>query len=168
MTFAADKHATRNMVRRVTVVEVDDTKPQQTMWVKGLYEEEIKGAYRQQGFGMSTVPPTDSEGMAYSLAGRPDQIFFMEGEHKDHRPVDKKPGESVLYDAFGNKISLHKDSNGGQTEITMDGAGKVTVKGTEGIELEDASGITLTGPVHIEGDMTQNGIHTDNNGPHTA
>jgi len=167
MFFPSDQHGNRNSVRRVTVYQVDDSKPQQTIWAKGLYKEEIKFGYRQQGFGLSTVPPEGSEGMAFEIAGRPDQMFFLESEHKDHRPTNKKPGESVLYDANGNSISLLKDSNGGQVEIKIDGAGKVSIKGTEGTSVEDASGITLTGPVHIDGDVTTTGSITSA-GAHVA
>lgn len=167
MYFPMDQHGHRNVMRRVTVYEVDDTQPQQYVWAKGLYKEEIKFGYRAQGFGLSTVPPKDSEGYAFSLAGRPDQMFFLESEHPDYRPKDKKPGESVLYDANGNAISLVKDSNGGQTEIIIDGSGKVSIKSTEGLTLEDSSGITLTGPVQINGDVNTTGDITST-GNHTA
>ena len=156
MTYAADKHGSRNSLRRVTVMEVDDSKPQQTLYVKGMYEEEIKGAYRQQGFGVSSMPPVGSEGLAFTVAGRPDQILFLESEHKDHRPTNQEGGSNVLYDANGNKITMNGEGN------THD-ASKHTFNGP----VEINGDVTINGNITQEGDFSQDGVHTDDNGTHS-
>ena len=176
--YPTDQHAHRNAIRRIIVKEVDDSKPQQKITASGLYSEEIKMGYRNQDFGVSSVPPIDSEGYALSLAGRTDQIFMMGTEHKDHRPTNKKPGETFLYDANGNVISMVKDSNGGSVEIKVDGAGKVTVKGAKSVTVESAESVTVkgdqgisidsgSGAVTVKGDINQTGSLTST-GSHTA
>lgn len=140
MNFPLDLHNGRNSVRRVTVVDIDDSKPQQTIWAKGLYGEEIRYAYRGQGHGLSTLPPIGSEGFAVSLAGRPEQMFFIEGEHKDHRPTNQAPGDAVLYDAWGNTIKME------QAGVTHTN-GKHTFNGE----------VIINGPVTITGELNQTG-----------
>lgn len=143
-------------MRRVTVMEIDDANPQQTIWAKGLYGEEIKGAYRAQGHGLSTVPPVGSEGFAFSLAGRPDQMFFLESEHPDHRPKGQQPGDAVLYDAYGNTIKME---SGGVTHNNT----KHTFNGP----IEINGDVTINGNITHDGDMSTSGEHTDSNGQHS-
>lgn len=147
MYFPADQHGHRNVIRRVIVYQVDDTKPQQKIWAHGLYKEEIKWAYRNQDFGLTSVPPLQSEGYAYSLAGRPDQIYFLNYENpptdEGKRPLNKKPGETVLYDAFGNTIKLHKPSNNDVNEIHIESSqGKLTAEGDKDVLLQSKSETT--------------------------
>lgn len=168
--YPADQHGHRNIIRRVEVIEVDDKLPQQKMWVKGLHGEEIKNAYRAQPFGLSSVPPAGSEGYAFSMAGRPDQIFFLVTEHKDYRPVDKKPGETFLYDQFGNIISMVKDSNDGKIEIIVNSVdGKVTVKGAKTVTVESGEDVNVKAPqVKVEAPTEITGYLTTGSGMTSA
>ncbi len=109
--FAADHHLGRNLMRRVEVIAVDDTGPIQMVTVKGLADEEYKLPLRGQGFGMTSVPPVGSLGYLYAANGRPDQAFLMGLEHPEHRPRDRKEGETVLYALLGTLIEMTDDGD---------------------------------------------------------
>jgi len=93
--FPGDMHIGRSVIRRVEVVEVDDTGTQQLITAKGLAGEQFKTAYRAQVHGSSGVPPAGSEGYVLFSQGRPDQAFVVGVEHKDHRPRGMAPGDKV-------------------------------------------------------------------------
>ena len=97
--WEADIHGPRNVMRRVEVVKVEDKGEIQEVTVMGLEEEEYKLAYRGQPHGLTSVPPVGSVGYLFVANGRPDQSFLMGCEHPDHRPKDRKPGESEQYGA---------------------------------------------------------------------
>ena len=109
MTYAADRHIGRNVLRRVEVVEVDDTGPQQLVIVKGLAGEIMRLPYRAQYFGASGNPPPGSDGLALLIGGRPDQAVLIGIEHQDHRPRNIGVGEKVLYNAHGDIIKIFKE-----------------------------------------------------------
>ena len=109
MTYAADRHIGRNVLRRVEVVEVDDTGPQQLVTVKGLPGELMLLPYRAQYFGASGNPPPGSDGLALLIGGRPDQAVLIGIEHQDHRPKNIGVGEKVLYNAHGDIIKIFKE-----------------------------------------------------------
>ena len=146
MYFPSDQHLGRGTITRVTVREINDEETQQTLWVDGMKAQQMKDAYRAQGHGLSTVPPVGSEGIAFSLAGRPDQTFFLESEHKDHRPKGQKPGDSVLYDAYGNTIKMEEGAVT-HTNSLHKFEGPVEINGD----------VTITGAVDITGELTQTG-----------
>jgi phage gp45-like len=122
MSYFDQDDAVATMMRRATVKSVDDTGTQQIVTWTGLKGEEGK-AYRQQGHGSSSVPPVGSEGYLSALGGRSDRMLFHDGEHKDHRPKKQSPGDTVIYDAHGQAISLVKKS------LRIVGADTVTIVG---------------------------------------
>lgn len=97
MTFAADRHIGRSMVRRVEVVEVDDSGEIQTITVQGLDGEFFELPLRNQPHGLSGVPPVGSVGILTMVNGRPDMAQLSNLEHPDLRPKNYKPGETVGY-----------------------------------------------------------------------
>lgn len=136
MSYFDGDDAVRTMLRRARVTKVDDDGTQQIVHWSGLARESGK-AYRQQGHGLSTVPPVGSEGFVTALGGRSDRLLFQQGEHKDHRARKQKPGDTVLYDAHGNAVSLIEKN------IRIVSGGTVTIK---------APKIVLDGEVHLGGE----------------
>ncbi|GJE54585.1 phage baseplate assembly protein domain-containing protein [Methylobacterium thuringiense] len=136
MSFFDQDDAVATMVRRASVKKVEDDGTQQIVTATGLKGEEFK-IYRQQGHGLSTVPPVGSEGYVTALGGRSDRMQFHQGEHKDHRPRKMKGGDTVLYDAHGNAISLVEKN------IRHVSSGTITFT---------APKIILNGEVHLGGE----------------
>jgi phage baseplate assembly protein V len=110
MTFRADTHIGRSVMRRVEVLEIDDTGPIQKLTVKGLEGEVFKVAMRGQPHGLTGVPTKGSIGYVYMANGRPDQSFFMAIEDPNLRPKNRQPGETIVYGKQGQK--LEQDANG--------------------------------------------------------
>jgi phage gp45-like len=91
---------------RITVADVDDAGPQQFVHATGLMGQDIGRMVRVQHFGLSSVPPAGSEGHGLALGGGADRLFALGLEHPGLRPQNTPPGGTVLYDAFGDAISL--------------------------------------------------------------
>jgi hypothetical protein len=108
--FAADEHAGRSSVRRVEVIEVDDSGPIQRVTVKGLDGEVYKLAMRGQGFGLTGVPKVGYVGYLYGANGRPDQAYLGNLEDPNIRPKDRAEGETVIY---GDKNQAMEMTEGG-------------------------------------------------------
>ncbi|UMY19139.1 phage baseplate assembly protein [Methylobacterium organophilum] len=139
MAYFDNDDAVRTMLRRAAIKKVEDDGTQQIVTATGLKGEEFK-VYRQQGHGVSSVPPIGSEGFVLALGGRSDRMLFLQGEHKDHRPSKQKAGDTVIYDAHGNAISLVEKN------IRLVSGGTITLKGQK---------IVLDGEVHLGGEGGQ-------------
>lgn len=108
--FYADGHIGRSAMRRVKVVEVDDTGPIQMITVQGLKGEFFKFPYRGQPHGMTSFPTVGSVGYVFLASGRPDQAFLMGLEDPQLRPKSRVEGETVVYAKEGQTAEF--DSNG--------------------------------------------------------
>jgi phage baseplate assembly protein V len=133
-----DEHddAIRTLLRRVSVVDVDDSGTQQRLTLEGLASEEFSRVVRSQHFGLSSVPPKGAEGLILAQGGRSDRAHVLGLEHKDHRPRNQEVGDVVLYDAHDNAISLVKKN------LRIVGSDTVTIKGAK---------IVLEGNVYLGG-----------------
>lgn len=109
--WQADRHATRNVMRRVKVVAVDDRPEIQEVTVEGLADEEIKLPLRGQPHGLSSNPRPGAVGYAFLANGRPDQAFLMGLEHPEDRVKDAKEGESHQYAAKSQRMAILKNGN---------------------------------------------------------
>lgn len=96
----------QTMLRRVKLLELDDSGTLQKMRLSGLKGEELADVPRVQPFGLSTNPPVGSEGVLLALGGRSDRGMVLGVESPSHRPTAREPGSTVIYDAFGNVASL--------------------------------------------------------------
>lgn len=110
-SFYADMHAGRGMIRRVEVIEVDDTGESQVVTMMGLADEIFKISMRGQGHGLSGVPRKGAIGHLFFAGGRPDQAFVLNLEHPDDRIKNLESGEAVSYGAAGQTIKHDKDGN---------------------------------------------------------
>ena len=158
MNYFADLDISRNMIRRVQVIEVDDSGSQQLVRVTGLQGEEFRFPYRGQYFGATGVPPVGSDGFAMLIGGRPDQAFLIAIEHKDHRLRDMKSGEKAIYDAHGNVVKLLDGP-----KIEVESPHEVVVKApTVTIDADTLAinaNIRLVGNIKQEGKIESTGAH---------
>lgn len=109
--WQADRHATRNVIRRVKVVEVDDKPEIQEVTVEGLADEEIKLGLRGQPHGLTGNPRKGAVGYLFAANGRPDEGFLYGLEHPEDRVKDAKEGESHQYAAKGQRMAILKNGN---------------------------------------------------------
>ena len=152
-----DEHdsAVRALLRRVSVVDVDDTGSQQRLTLNGLAGEQFKNVVRSQHYGFSSVPPAGGEGVILAQGGRADRAHVLGLEHGDFRPVKRNPGESVLYDNQGQEIYVSKNGvviKGGKNNLPL----TITVGNTTMTIAKDQVTITsakiiLDGEVHLGG-----------------
>jgi phage gp45-like len=91
---------------RVTLGSVDDSGQQQKLQLVGLDGQNIGDSVRAQHFGLSSVPPAGSEGLALALGGGMDRVHVLGMEHPQKRPTNQPGGSTVLYDAAGNAVSI--------------------------------------------------------------
>jgi len=149
------RSALAGMLRRVSVVEVDDTGSQQRIRATGLSGEEFRNVVRLQPHGFSSVPPVGAEGVILTMGGRSDRAHFLGLEHKDRRPTGRKAEEGVLYGPDDQEIYISKDGitiSGGKNKkpltITV-GSSKVTV--SDGKVTITGAQIVLDGTVFLGG-----------------
>lgn len=96
----------RAMLRRATILGVDDGGTQQLVHMRGLAGEEFTKVYRAQPHGLSSVPPKESEALLLTLGGRSDRAVMIGGEHRDRRPKGLPAGAVAIYGADGEIVSL--------------------------------------------------------------
>lgn len=91
---------------RVTVVDVDDSGPQQFVHGTGLAGHDIGKMVRAHPHGFSSNPPSGAEGHALVLGGGADRMFALGLEHPKYRPVNTPIGGTIIYDSAGQAVSL--------------------------------------------------------------
>lgn len=148
--FRDDMHSARLAIRRVELVETDDSGELQRTTVRGYEDEIIKLGHRVQTFGDAGHAPPGAHGLALLVNGRPDQSVLFGFEHPQHRQKNLGVGERVLYNAHGDIIGIYKQ--------------KIRIV-TQEFEVV-APTIKLTGTITHTGNMSTSGVHTDANGVH--
>jgi phage baseplate assembly protein V len=158
--------AIKNMLRRATLVEVDDAKGQQRVRVKGLSGEELRDVYRYQTHGFTSTPVVGAVGLIANLGGRSDRAVLLGLESEDLRPKNIGVGGSAIYDHTGNIVSvvqprtriIHSTEiviQAGGTTLTINAAGLII----NGIRVEhDGKDI---GKTHTHSGVTPGGANTN-------
>jgi phage baseplate assembly protein V len=118
--FYADAHAGRGMVRRVEVIEVDDSGDSQIVTMMGLADEIFKISMRHQAHGLTGVPRKGAIGSIFLAGGRPDQAFVINLEHPDDRIKGKDPGATTVYSSDGKNVEI-RSPGGGEVHINPPG-----------------------------------------------
>ncbi|CUA91253.1 phage baseplate assembly protein [Chelatococcus daeguensis] len=141
------------MLRRVRLLETDDTGTQQTMRLRGLRGETLSGVVRAQYYGLSSVPPAGAEGVLLTLGGRTDRAMVLGVEAPGVRPTGMQPGETALYGPDGTILKLlmqkvYLDAQGKDVEITN--ARKVTIRGSNEVVIGVADRFTRIRPHRID------------------
>jgi phage gp45-like len=101
----------RSTTRRARVVEVDDSKSQQKIDLKGLKNEKPKKIWRPQEFGSTSVPPADSDGVIVQMGSRSDRTLYYDGGHEKYRPKNTPEGCKAIFNMHGDIIRVFKDSS---------------------------------------------------------
>jgi len=103
-----DEHAAaiRGALRRVAIVDVDDTGSQQRLRLSGLASEEFRNVVRAHDFGFASNPPAGGEGLLLPQGGASNRAWALGFEHKDYRQKNLPSGAAALYDKDGNIIKL--------------------------------------------------------------
>ena len=96
----------RSQLLRALLTTVDDSGPQQFVAVTGLTGQTIGQAVRSQHFGLTSVPPAGAEGLMLALGGGHDRHHALGLEHPKYRPINTPSGGTVLYDAYGDAVSI--------------------------------------------------------------
>lgn len=139
---------------RYTVTGIDDSGGQQFVKATGLSGQTIGQMVRSQHFGLSSVPPAGSEGLALPLGGRADRLWALGSEHPGLRPKGTPMGGTVLYDAYGDAVSIV------QANLRVVHATKITLQAPE---IELIGNVTLGGaagsgvPCSKQGTVDSNG-----------
>lgn len=132
----SDDYTIPGLMRRVSLVELDDSGSQQRLRATGLAGEEFVNVVRAQHFGLTSVPPKGAEGLLLAQGGRSDRAHILGLEHGDHRRRDVEVGGTVLYDANGQAISLVRNA------LRIVGSGTITIK---------ANKVVIDAEVHLGG-----------------
>lgn len=96
----------RSQLLRASLTQVDDSGPQQMLALTGLAGQTIGQAVRSQHFGLSSVPPAGAEALILALGGGFDRAHALGVEHPQKRPTGTPAGGTVLYDAYGDAVSI--------------------------------------------------------------
>lgn len=102
--------AVRAMLRRASILQVDDSGDRQLLDASGFKNDLPRKVARIQDFGLASNPPAGAEGVLACLGGRSDRAVFLGGEHKDYRPRGIPAGGTTIYDANGQAISFVQDN----------------------------------------------------------
>lgn len=130
--------AIRNMLRRVSLVDLDDSGPQQHMRLKGVAGEELKKIVRVQPYGFTSNPPAGAEGLLVSLGGRSDRAMVIGVEHPGKRPTGLGDGAAAIYGPDGSILKMVTQSvtlDAGGKDVVITNAKTVTVKAADEIVL---------------------------------
>jgi len=110
MSFYDNKHASRLMTARGELIEVNDKGEMQMVSAHGHFGERFVDIHRVQDFGLSATPPAGAHGLLHAVGGRRDQMVVIGMEHPEHRPRNLEPGETVIYNAHGDAVSVIKSN----------------------------------------------------------
>jgi phage baseplate assembly protein V len=153
----ADGHSSRVMLSRAEIIKTrEDEDDLALVDVYGHDGEILKKVHRLQSFGDAYRPPAGAHGTLMSLGGRRDQAIFFGGEQADKRPRDLGVGERCLYNAYGDKIYIHKEKIKTTTKEWIVEADTVKIKGA----------VTIEGNITHTGNMVTSGTHVDSVGVH--
>ena len=128
----------RTMLMRATLTGVDDAHDLQQMQVTRLEGEVLEECERVGQYGLASVPPLGAEVIVGQIGGNADHQVVL-GVDDRSRPHPLTPGQTVIYDASGTKITLDA---GGNLIITASGILMIT-----------APTINLFGDVEITGNL---------------
>lgn len=97
------------MITRAVIETVNDTGEMQLVKVNLLAGETRSDVERFQNFGFTSVPPNGAECVAIAVGGNRDHLIVIAADDRASRIVGLLKGESVQYNANGDKIHLKAD-----------------------------------------------------------
>lgn len=91
---------------RSELQSLDDTGDLQLAQLLGYAGEQLADVHRVQPFGFASNPPAGSHGIGLALRGTRDLAVTLGLEYPPVRQKNLAQGASVLYDQWGNVVSL--------------------------------------------------------------
>jgi len=142
------------ILRRGILSELDVSGPQHIAKLTGLAGETLSRVPRVKEFGFSSNTPPGAMAIIASLWGRSDNAMVLGLDHGQYGPRALGIGQTALYDAYGNIVSLvqHKIRIVSPEAIEMV-APKIILNGSVTIGGPDGSGV----PVSRQGTVDSGG-----------
>ena len=146
-------------------------KGSQLAQVDGLAGEPLPDLELFQQFGFTSNPPAGTAVVVLPLGGRTSHGIIVATENGAYRIGDLKPGETAIFNAFGDRFVFRDGRIDGSTKtfrlVASDGmefdtpaakfTGAVTVKdaltGTGGMAISGGDGARVEGSLHATGDV---------------
>lgn len=97
------------MISRAVIESVDDSMKMQLVKLSILKGETKDGVERMQNFGFSSNPPAGSEALVVFVAGNREHGVVVAADDRTKRIKDLAEGESVFFNAAGDKIHIKAD-----------------------------------------------------------
>lgn len=154
-----------NLVARVVLRRVDDSKKMQLVQLSALAGETRADVERVQQYGFTSVPLEGAEGVAVFVGGYREHGFVVATDDRRHRLSGLQAGEVAIYTDQGDKVVIERGGTirvtastkvvvaaplvelAGNAEAAVKGttyrAAEGTKHGTEGAQLT-AAGAALT------------------------
>lgn len=111
-----------NLVARVVLSRVDDSKKMQSVQITALDGETRENVERVQQYGFTSVPQEGAEGVAVFVGGYRDHGLVVAMDDRRYRPTGLQAGEVAVYTDQGDKVVIER---GGTIRVTA--ATKVVV-----------------------------------------
>jgi len=141
-----------NMLARGSLVLADSSKKMQTLQVHLLAGEVKDGFEHFEAFGFTSCPLQGAEPIAAFLGGDRGHGVVLVVADRRYRVVGLQGGETAVYDAFGNKIHLHKD---GHVEVVASLKVQITSPlVTMSGNLQVAGDVSVQGKADVTGNIT--------------
>ena len=99
------------MISRGVIESIKDDLGMQTVKVNILAGENRDDVEHFQPFGFSSNPPPGSECLVFAMGGDREHLIILAVNDRETRPKNLEKGESVFYNAFGDKLVLNKDGS---------------------------------------------------------
>lgn len=112
-------------VARMVIDQVEEIGGLQYVSGRSLAGEQFRRVLRVEPHGAAGSPPVGSIGLVLAMGGNRDQLICFGAEKAGTRPTGILGGETVLYNASGQAISIVTN------EIRMAGGAKVTITADE-------------------------------------
>ncbi len=151
-------------------------KGSQLAQVDGLAGEPLPDLELFQQFGFTSNPPAGTAVVVLPLGGRTSHGIIVATENGAYRIGDLQPGETAIFNAFGDRFVFRDGRIDGTTKafrlVALEGmefdtpsaqfTGAVTVKdaltGTGGMAISGGDGARVEGSLHATGDVSAGDI----------
>lgn len=104
-----------NLISRVVLSRVDDSKKMQTVQLTVLDGETRESVERVQNYGFTSVPKPGAEGVAVFVGGYRDHGLVVAMDDRRYRLTGLQAGEVAVYTDQGDKVVIER---GGTIRIT--------------------------------------------------